>query len=718
MKIANPDEQIKLYIRVLGDDTSFQYPRCIKIPSRNLLELIEIQTDLSASSGFAKRDKIQNSPLSIKESCNQNAITIEPKQYSFTFDYIFNEEDTLESISNYLPLDFSYHNCIISIGKSDIFTSRYGYVLKTISNGLEQGFKVEIGCASLNSDKILSLTEGFKEIKDLHDAGQLLFSLDYFIPRKPRDEINVTTIILTKDTHKTYFQFADINQYGRVIDTLSKVLTNNSFSRGGTVQAKDPLVQILTKSLCFGGKILIFGNIFPTYPYLLQTRSILLYIDNIMQNRFRNRNAYTDLLLKEVRKLHKNILKASKKNEEISSQMLLLKDQLYTQATQFNQEKNKIELECKKLEFEVTEYKDNWIKSELGISESSVNKAYNELENRLNKKEAELIESYKLNTHLKSVLQQLELEKKDFDSRYSLVHDRYVKLEKENADYKQKISDLQYSADQTWKHITVIESDLSQTKSKLQESEKNCKKMKDALSELEIAKTALLLSSQTPRNEEVYSLGPQQSLHTQYYELLVIMWRFTLGLKEEAIDQLKLAQLKYDELYHDLKSRELYLMLKIHELNDCYVKSAEKHDTENKKMLEEALKQKKILEINEITLKEDVEKNKKNCSDIKAMYAKVKEEYREEIHNFKHQIKEKLKEKQQEFNAKNEELHEQNKKLLMEKNQLLTVEVELKSKYELEIQQILEDKNSEIKNLQEQLEILKMIRDPRPKRNK
>ena len=108
-----------------------------------------------------------------------------------------------------------------------------------------------------------------------------------------------------------------------------------------------------------------------------------------------------------------------------------------------------------------------------------------------------------------------------------------------------------------------------------------------------------------------------------------------------------------------------------------------------------------------------------------AAYNKLKEDYRMEIHNFKHKLKEKLKLENEKLNEKLEEQCEVNKKLLAEKNklvceknQILVMEVEQKSKMALETQSILEEKDREIKNLQEQLEMLKSIRDQRPKRGK
>ena len=394
MKISTAEDQIKLYLRVIGDDATFQYKKCIKIASRTMLELFDTSTDQGVSEGFVKKDRIQNSPKSNKEALPQPIILSEPKQYSFTFDHIFYEDESLEAINNYINIDISYNNCLISLGKSDIFTSKQGFIIKTILYALSSEYKIEIGCASLNSDKIISLTEGYKEVKDIQEAASLLFTLDYFMPRKSRDEINVTTLILSKENEKNYLQFADVHQCGKGIDTLSKVLTNSIFSRDGPIQAKDALVQTLTKSICFGGKIIIIGNIFPTSPYIFQSRSILLYIDNIQKNRYRNRNAYTDLLLKEVRKLQKNNIKYSKKNDELSTQMMLMKDQLYTQ----------ILLVENKPAHESSNKKSPKIENQ-GF--------FAELDAKYTIKESELLEANNDINQLKKALAVLETEKKD-----------------------------------------------------------------------------------------------------------------------------------------------------------------------------------------------------------------------------------------------------------------------------------------------------------------
>ena len=228
-----------------------------------------------------------------------------------------------------------------------------------------------------------------------------------------------------------------------------------------------------------------------------------------------------------------------------------------------------------------------------------------------------------------------------------------------------------------------------------------------------------------PGNSFMNDETKEKFLHVQYYEQIVGLRRVIFLLKESFLYLIHKFSIQHQALAYKFQTRESFLCMKAEELNEYYVKIIEKIDSESKIELEEALKTKKTFENSENGLKDELEKQKKNLNEMKAAYNKLKEDYRMEIHNFKHKLKEKLKLENEKLNEKLEEQCEVNKKLLAEKNklvceknQILVMEVEQKSKMALETQSILEEKDREIKNLQEQLEMLKSIRDQRSKRGK
>ena len=90
------DDHITVYVRVLSDDTTGEYNRCIEITSRTSLNLIEISSDPSSNKAFEKKDKIRNSPPTKDTSVTcQGPINQEIKRYQFSFHHIFYENEHL-----------------------------------------------------------------------------------------------------------------------------------------------------------------------------------------------------------------------------------------------------------------------------------------------------------------------------------------------------------------------------------------------------------------------------------------------------------------------------------------------------------------------------------------------------------------------------------------------------------------------------------------------
>ena len=439
------DDHITVYVRVLSDDTTGEYNRCIEITSRTSLNLIEISSDQSSNKAFEKKDKIRNSPPTKDTSVTcQGPINQEIKRYQFSFHHIFYENEHLNDIWEHLKIDIRKNNCIICIGKSDTIISKYGLIIQSIKQAFDNNYSIEFGCVGIVADKITSLTNGYQSITNYSETFNLLYCLDYFNPRKLRDEVNVCTMILTKDTERKCIQFTDVNQNCRALDFLKKILTNVDYTRGGDAQAKDPLVQMLTKSICFGGKITVIGNISPIAPFMITTRSILFFTDCIEKHKDKNRSAFIDLLLKEVRKLQKSNLVKDKKHSEISSQVMLLKDQL---STQYNIANNS-DYEKKLLENELIVYKEA-IKKETGHTQNDEKSKCDDLLAENAKKQVEIEYLRIENSNLQSLVEKIELEKKNFEEKYNRVCERYAVIEKDNSEYIEKIRDLRINADQS-----------------------------------------------------------------------------------------------------------------------------------------------------------------------------------------------------------------------------------------------------------------------------
>ena len=686
------EDHIQVYVRALGDDTSFQYSRCIEICSRTSLNLLEQPLGPSIAQGFEKKDKIQNSPP-VRESSPPSPPSPCIKSYPFSFTRIFYESESIDSISTALQLDSSQNRCIISLGRSDTLISKHGLIVKTLLQASESKYSIEVGCLSINSDKFTSLTNGYQRVESLTEILSLLFTLDYFNPRKTRDEINVTTVILTRDLAKTYVQFADIHQLNKGSDVLAKVLTNCHFSRDGSAQAKEPLVQALAKSICFGGKIMVIGNIYPTVPFIIQTRAILYYLDNVEKNKNRNKGAYIELLLKEVRKLQKNNEKLNNRYEEMSSQVMLLKDQLSTQYIQINQ----IDIEKKQLENEINQARE---KNIIAHDEERY-----QARNILEGNESEIAELREENYQLHGLTAKYQEDLKETENKFKRIYERYTTSEKENGDLLQKIKELQYNADQTWKHVLKVESELTQYKSKFKDLEDQNKILKEKILEQESSKSA-----NTSIAVDKISENEAEKIHLQYYEQIVVLNRALYAMKKHEDTIVNEAQAQYSDLLQEYRTRERFLNSQGREVLRYYLEEIEKHDLRAKEKSEEMQRIINQLEDNEKILREELEQQKKSNVDVK-----------HEIHVFKNKLKEKAKCEIAEFIKKYEEAKEVHKKILNEKNQLMIEKnaliaqgVDEKAKIDSERHRFFEEKQLLLENIEK----LKELREPNAKRAK
>lgn len=340
------EERVSVVLRLYGDETINQYQRCVSIINRDVIQLSETpeHQDINDIEGFVRKDKLAHSPhksepghiLDHPEAFSQEISSpkskiketpgdfLKEKPQLYNFDYVYLENEPVELIVQNLNLDLKKNNCLVSVGRSEALTVKGGMIISMLKRAFDETFEVFISCAIINT-KVQPLIESNREISRFEEGLSLLYSLDYFNPRKPKESLVVTTITLEKQGEKSYLQFVDISQMGKAVENLGLVLTNSEDST--EIPAKDKLIQVLSKTICSSGKVILLGNINPTIPYYTHSRNTLNFLDNIYKNRHKSKTLYTTLLLRQIERLQKTSNLASRNHEELGTQINQIKEE-------------------------------------------------------------------------------------------------------------------------------------------------------------------------------------------------------------------------------------------------------------------------------------------------------------------------------------------------------------------------------------------------------
>lgn len=664
--LSSNEISIQAYVRVIDDATSLEYPRCIEILGPSSILLVEPAS--MQTSAFEKKDKIKNSPNNPEPLPQPQT---DSRRFSFVFTQIFSENEPISAISNALNLSTIHSHCIINVGKSDTLISRHGIIISSINTASKANYTVDFCLVSINYNKIASLTNGYQRITDFPSMIKQLYALDYFNPKKPRDEMNIMTMILCRNYEKIYLQFADVSQIGNSFEVLQSLLTNTYFARQGSRLAKEPLVHVLSKSICLGGKVSVIANIYPTLPFIIQTRSVLVFLNDVERNKDRSRGEYLNLMLKEIKKLQKNSLRST---SALNNEVKLLKEQLLTQGEQLTQ----VNLENDRLDREKSQY----LVAKIANENNSI---VNDLQNSLSAALAKYDKLQILFGQQQNELQ--ELKKKDQRGQ-----ERLIQLEKENWEYIQNLRKLQGYADNTWETTSKMEKDLAQEKIRAQKLEEICEKKQKRIEVLEQEK----LNKYSNNTEEEIPMATEiEAIHMEHYEQIVVLNRIILGLQDVYLEEKNEIRDKYAEMYESYKDTEIELTKRCKDLENQILV--------NSRRFEEQLR--------------NVEKEKNIAKDESENLKKTNGN----MHNFKNRIKEKAKAKVAEYSKKIEEFKEAIKKLLNEKNNLIeeingltSKASEDKMKFEKERQKLREEKEILLANIEK----LKELREPHLRKGK
>lgn len=310
-KMETREERVKMYLRVLGDSSSDQYPICLEVVGRSCVRLTEPLKPAGRKSGvglevFVSRDKIAHTPQRRESSRSAGQpdtpmeITSESSEY--TVDYIFSQNDSLEFICNYLSLELPKIYCVVSIGKSDTLTGPGGVILSYLSNLFTKVTEVSISLMLYAGDKGTSyLPEQYVKASSVQEVLSLTAPADFLLSKRPIKEGIVVFGVYSSASGGA--QFVESQGNSRVIELLLNVLTNSDTLSDQRIISKNRLFDGLKRTLCADSRFIILGNSIPTVPHYSNSLWVLRLLSSVMNNKHRCVTYYCSLLLKQVERL-------------------------------------------------------------------------------------------------------------------------------------------------------------------------------------------------------------------------------------------------------------------------------------------------------------------------------------------------------------------------------------------------------------------------------
>jgi len=311
-KMETREERVKMYLRVLGDSGSDQYPICLEVVGRSCVRLTEpLKPAGGRKSGvglevFVSRDKIAHTPQRRESSRSVGApdtpleATSESSEY--TVDYIFSQSDSLEFICNYLSLELPKVYCVVSIGKSDTLTGHGGVILSYLSDLFTKVAEVSVSLVLYAGDKCTNyLQEPYVKAGSVQEVLNLAAPADFLLSKRPIKEGIVVFGVYSSASGGA--QFVESQGNSRIIELLLSVLTNSDTISDQRVISKNRLFDGLKRTLCADSRFIILGNATPTVPHYSTSLWVLRLLSLVMNNKHRCVTYYCSLLLKQVERL-------------------------------------------------------------------------------------------------------------------------------------------------------------------------------------------------------------------------------------------------------------------------------------------------------------------------------------------------------------------------------------------------------------------------------
>jgi len=427
-------ERVRVYLRIQSDATADQYPQSLHYISRQVVRFSGSAPLPPSTNIFASRDKLAHTPPkgeSLRSASLQPSAPVIKAEDEYAADYVFEPDESLEYVYNYVSLEVGKLHCVVSLGRSDLLGGETGLVAAYIREALGLGGEVSIGCAAFIGEKVTNyLPEPYMSVTSLAEVQALTKASDFFQAKKPREGLFIFSVFVQRPTGNSGVQFIEATQSSKSLDLLLQVLTNSDSQGDQRLLAKNKAFDVLKKTLCYGSRVTVVGNLSTTAPLSGSTAWVLRTTSDLMENRQRSVTFYTTLLLQHIERQEKQGGRFSKALEDKNSR----------QKEEIDRQKEEIDL----LKDEIETLKLTFIDKEPLISEiSSLQIELNEVRNLQLLRETDLNESKERVKELENVLAQRNM---GITTRFSATtgsfEDVLGQLRSENEELKRKTAIL------------------------------------------------------------------------------------------------------------------------------------------------------------------------------------------------------------------------------------------------------------------------------------
>jgi hypothetical protein len=316
-------ERVRVYLRIQSDATADQYPQSLLYISRQVVRFSGSIPQLPSTDVFTSRDKIPHTPPngdSLRSASLQPTVPVVKVEDEYVADYVFEPDESLEYVYNYVGLEMGKLHTVVSLGRSDLLGGDNGLVAAYIREGFRLGGEVTIGCAAFIGDKATNyLPEPYLPIHSLSEALSSTKASDFFQANKPREGLLVFSVFLQWAGGSGGVQFIEATQSSKSLDLLLQAITNSDTQGDQRLLAKNKAFDVLKRTLCYGSRVTIVGNLSTMAPLNASTAWVLQTTTNVMGNRHRSVTFYTNMLLKHIERLEKQGERTIKALEDKSS---------------------------------------------------------------------------------------------------------------------------------------------------------------------------------------------------------------------------------------------------------------------------------------------------------------------------------------------------------------------------------------------------------------
>lgn len=613
-------ERVRVYLRIQSDATADQYPQSLHYISRQVVRFSGPSPLPPSTNIFASRDKLAHTPPkgeSLRSASLQPSVPIIKAEDEYAADYVFEPDESLEYVYNYMSLEMGKLHCVVSLGRSDLLAGEDGLVAAYIREGLGLGGEVTIGCAAFIGEKVTNyLPEPYMSVTSLAEALTLAKGSDFFQAKKPREGLLIFSIF----TQNGGVQFIEATQSSKSLDLLLQVLTNSDSQGDQRILAKNKAFDVLKRTLCYGSRVTVVGNLSTTAPLSGSTAWVLRTASDLMANRQRSVTFYTTLLLQHIERLEKQGGRVSKaledKNYRQKDEIDRLKEEIETLKLTLAA-KEPLESEVSSLQMELNEARNLQLLRETALNEAK--ERVKELENVLSQRNMGITARFEATTgSFEDILGQLRSENEEL-KRKNAILDSTIAALKSCLSPKAKMDAFTQYSEKSLSLELVFSQQISSFSLKQSTEMQLTEQLAATQRQVENLRSQLIVSP--------YGVEEDQRQCRALYKLLTECWLYTdwaiKGFKQ-AFDQMQSA------LELKVRDRELKVAAMEHRLSQTH-----SLHTDKLQALESKAAEALTLETEIKDLRQKLGKKEEDC-------AKMKEEFVLAAHKLKAKYKEKL----------------------------------------------------------------------------